>query len=381
MPIPRTQSWPRRAQPQVRARHYHDPSTAQSSLRQSASHRTGLSHELYEPRHVYSHTPQVVYPDSIRPPASNVSDVDEGEPYHSGAEDYGHVDHGDHPDQGYHEVEDYESDASEVYTHTPCPCSACGSPPEHAYHHARYASSTVALSYPPSYQPPHEPNSKPTPVTLTSLLFRFLNAYVLPHLPDDLAEVIRNPPDLTQPQTLVPLIRALAPYTQYLLVLFFFYIIWAFVAGFVGYTVRFIRFCFRIGPVIALIAWIMAASGQGGIDVVFEALKQYAGLSDANAPPARGPPGRATRANPHGYGYDAGRRHGRRPAGSSGSGWRKPAPPADQPDILSAIFGNPATGEAGMGAQVQSFVKAAVARGLGLDWLVAPPKEEKKKSR
>lgn len=173
----------------------------------------------------------------------------------------------------------------------------------------------------------------------------------------------------------------MAPYTQYLLVLLFFYIIWAFVAGFIGYTVRFLRFCFKIGPVIALIAWVMAASGQGGIDVIFEALKQYAGLDGgAAAPPARHQAGGRARANHNGY---AGSAYGtkRRNTGSSGSNWRKPAPPADQPDILSAIFGNPATGDAGMGAQVQSFVKGAVARGLGLDWLVAPPKEEKKKSR
>jgi len=201
----------------------------------------------------------------------------------------------------------------------------------------------------------------------------------VPYLPDDLAAIARDPPDLSRPETLVVLFRAVAPYTQFLLVIVVLYVVWAVVSGFIGYTYRFLRFCFRIGPVIAIIAWIMAASGQGGIDVLFEALKQYAGLAPdegypRGAPPRRAPgwdtpgPGSSYRRRPSdsdsSY-YDPRSRTG---ASSKRTNARNKQP--QQPDPLASLF------EDGLGATVQGYVRAAVARAAGLDWLVGQPQQQ-----
>ncbi|RSH82058.1 uncharacterized protein EHS24_008262 [Apiotrichum porosum] len=279
-----------------------------------------------------------------------------------------------------------------------------------------------ATPFPHSFPSAPPPKTSSGRLSLTSLARSLVYRYVVPYLPYDLQAIAENPPDLSRPETLVPVLRALAPYTQFLLVLVALYVVWAIVAGFVGYIARFMRFCFRIGPVIALIAWVMAATGQGGIDVLFEALRQYAGMEAGAGAPAqqRGgpPPGRG----PAGYNYnyassDASRssssRNSRRPRSGSSSGsdssfWDAPprnnkrpgsqsraggyhgagaanangVPPP--PDILSAIFGG-AAGDGGLGAQVQGFVRQAVARGVGLEWLLGgasqQPEESKEEAR
>ncbi|GMK59732.1 hypothetical protein CspeluHIS016_0803380 [Cutaneotrichosporon spelunceum] len=188
--------------------------------------------------------------------------------------------------------------------------------------------------------------------------------YIVPHLPEDIQAIIADPPDLTRPDSLVPLLRVIAPYTQYLIFLLALYIVYAFVTGMVSYAARFIRFCFRIGPVIAIIAWIMAASGQGGIEVVYEALKSYAGLTPTDG----GAAGRArARAGRQHYTQD---RYHANPRTRTHRRKGQEQQQQQQPDILSAIFGNPATGEEGVASHVQDYVRAAVAKGLGLEWLV-----------
>lgn len=230
----------------------------------------------------------------------------------------------------------------------------------------------------PDLHPPYT-SSYPEPLPergmLTTLALRLFNHYVVPYLPPDVVAIIRDPPDLSRPQTFVPILRAVAPYTQYLILLAAMYIVYSFVVGMAGYFIRFLRFWFRIAPVIAIIATIMAASGQGGIDVVYEALKQYAGLAPTDggaagrAPNARGAGPRGPRqhyqnmhhANPHARTH---RHRGRK---------QEQAP---QPDILSGVFGNTANGQDGLAATVQDYVRQAVARGLGLEWLLGNEKKE-----
>lgn len=208
---------------------------------------------------------------------------------------------------------------------------------------------------------------------LTLLLYSWAYRYIVPYLPADLQAIAANPPDLTKPETIVTLFKAIAPYTQVLLVIIACYVVWSVVTGFFVYLYRIARFCLRIGPVIAIIAWIMAASGQGGIDVLFEALKQYAGLA-----PAAGQPERVQR--PREWTYDT---RSRRGSSSDSSHYdtrrrsKKAPPPAEDP--LAAILGD------GLGATVQGYVKQAVARAAGLDWLVGTPdtttvKKEKKRT-
>jgi hypothetical protein len=205
---------------------------------------------------------------------------------------------------------------------------------------------------------------------LTGFAHRLFYQYIAPYLPEDIQQIIADPPDLRRPDSLIPLLRVVAPYAQYLVFLLALYIVYAFVTGMVSYTARFIRFCFRIGPVIAIIAWIMAASGQGGIEVIYEALKAYAGLTPTDG-------GAAGRARARGTGRQHYSQSGYHANPRSRTHRRKQQEP--QPDILSAIFGNPATGEDGIGATVQDYVRAAVAKGLGLEWLVGNNKKEEGK--
>lgn len=238
-------------------------------------------------------------------------------------------------------------------------------------------------SYPPSSYPETMPKKHGL---LTGLAHRVFYTYIVPYLPTDIQAILADPPDLSRPQSLVPLLRAVAPYTQYLIVLAALYIVYAFITGMVGYMARFIRFCFRIGPVIAIIAWIMAASGQGGIEVIFEALKQYAGLTPANPTGAgarAGAGGRAGAGARGAYGQYQANPHARTRRQTQRE--REPQQQQQQavPDILSAVFGNPAAGQDGLAASVQDYVKAAVARGLGLEWLLGATgaKEEEAKPK
>lgn len=246
-------------------------------------------------------------------------------------------------------------------------------------------------SSPRSHSPPrHRP-------VLTTIFLSFVNRYITPHLPEDIQAVLSDPPSLNDPASLVPLLRAAAPYTQYLLVLVALYMIWAFVTGMVFYLSRFLRFCFRIGPVLAIIAWVMASTGQGGIDVLFDALKAYAGEAAGggnNRPAGRyegGAGGMRGGAGAGGAGmYEAGRRTRRRPNGQGGQRYdardaraygNNPrtrtrrgaaAPPADEPaDMLSAFLNSD-----GVAGTVQDFVKRAVAKGTGLDWLLGMQQNE-----
>ncbi|CAK9785150.1 hypothetical protein CC85DRAFT_284246 [Cutaneotrichosporon oleaginosum] len=273
------------------------------------------------------------------------------------------------------------SETPTLYAPSGCACAHCVPVHTHARPHAPSGGYDMvlapehALHYPHGAHHSHQSFSTPPPPRgmLTGFAHRLFYQYVAPYLPEDIQAIIADPPDLRRPDSLIPLLRVVAPYAQYLIFLLALYIVYAFVTGMVSYTARFIRFCFRIGPVIAIIAWIMAASGQGGIEVVYEALKAYAGLTPADG----GAAGRARAAA--GAGAGGGRRT------RAGTHYANPrtrthraAHKEPQPDILSAIFGNPATGQDGIGATVQDYVRAAVTKGLGLEWLVGKKEDGKK---
>ncbi|WOO83588.1 uncharacterized protein LOC62_05G007106 [Vanrija pseudolonga] len=312
-----------------------------------------------------------------------------------------------------------------AFSHSPS--KSHGSHGRHDY--PRISASASCPSFPPT--PPESiseassSSTSPDPsapfsisLTAVSVARSAFFKYVVPRLPPELQEIAYNPPKVTDPASLVPLLRAVAPYTQFMVLILALYVVWCVVAGIVGYFARFLRFAFRIAPVIALIAWVMAASGQGGIDVLFEALKQYAGVDDpANrAPGARGgaaaPAGAAGRAGSYYFGgssSDAGsrtsttNRRARSRSHSSGSDsdsdssfwsssreskkeagagtWPR-SPPAtgkgakpeqgDAPDVLKMLFGssNVNVNDDGLAAVVQDYVKRAVVRASGLEWLL-----------
>jgi hypothetical protein len=105
---------------------------------------------------------------------------------------------------------------------------------------------------------------------------------IVAHLPQDLQALFLNPPNLSSPSSFLPIIRTILPYTKYVVVLLAFYIVWSTIAGLFGYFSRFVRFALRIGPILGIIAWVMSNSGQGGMDELFDMVKQWTGLAPQN---------------------------------------------------------------------------------------------------
>jgi hypothetical protein len=214
-----------------------------------------------------------------------------------------------------------------------------------------------------------------------------LYAQILPYLPPTLQDLLLNPPSLSNPRSLWPIARALIPYTQYIIVLVAFYIVWTTMRGIAGYFTRFMRFSLKLGPILALVGWLMANSGQGGMDELFQAIKEYTGLAQPQ-PPGRPPsPGIANL-----FGQ-AGAKNGRRSdpvsgrtrakstkakgkTANSGSGL------GDAGDILASML-NSATGTAGTTGKgdewqdyVKDFVKNSLVKASGLEWLLGTNDQE-----
>ena len=208
-----------------------------------------------------------------------------------------------------------------------------------------------------------------------SVIYRF----VLPHLPPDLQALILNPPSLSSPQSFIPLIKTILPYTKYLIVLTAFYIVWATLTSLFGYFSRFLRFSLRVGPIIALLGWLMANSGQGSLEEVFQAVKEYVGLADygggARSPGIAnlfgtgdaGGAGRRKKTTSRKSDPISSRTRGRRQQGTT-DGTDTAA------EFLSSML-NSATGQGvgdGQGdwqGVVGDYVKKAMAKASGLDWL------------
>jgi hypothetical protein len=206
-----------------------------------------------------------------------------------------------------------------------------------------------------------------------------------------LQEIALNPPNIYRPTTFIPVVRAILPYSYWIIVVLALYIVWSALSGLVGYFSRFLRFGLRIGPILGIIGWVMAASGQGNLAELLEMAKQYTGLSAANNG-AGWSPGIASLASMFGANppTTAGKKSGRGSKANAGS-WtdaftgnadpvsdrtrnkRKVSRDSD-PDILSSLLSKAAgmsgEGEGGLPGVVQDYVKNALAKAAGLDWLM-----------
>ena len=205
---------------------------------------------------------------------------------------------------------------------------------------------------------------------------------ILPYLPPVLQDILLNPPSLSNPSSFFPIIRAIIPYTQWIIVIVAVYIVWSTVRGIAGYFTRFIRFGLKLGPILALVSWAMSSSGQGGMPELIQAVKEYAGLST----PAAGTrsPGIASL-----FG-DAlgGNKRKTDPVSGRTRARKAQAKTPDGTDFLASML-NSATGT-GAGAKsadewqdvVRDYVKNSVAKAAGLDWLLGTDdKNAKDKTR
>jgi hypothetical protein len=185
------------------------------------------------------------------------------------------------------------------------------------------------------------------------------------------------------------------------------WIVWSFVSGFFGYFYRFFRFWAKLAPVIGLIGWVMAQSGQGSLPDLIESVKQWTGISAGNGAGAGAggqAPGIAQLAGMFGLGSDSAntnKRSNKRTTRSASSKTRKGKAAAEEgglglgdfAEILKSAAGSGTGGGLGAGPAgagggewqdvVQGYVKNAMLKASGLDWLFgqgdAP--EQKKRTR
>ncbi|KAK6903898.1 hypothetical protein L486_03473 [Kwoniella mangroviensis CBS 10435] len=223
-----------------------------------------------------------------------------------------------------------------------------------------------------------------------------LYTHILPHLPLPLQEIVLNPPSFTDPQSFIPIIKLLLPYTKWILVLSAVYILWSFLSGIFGMFSRVLRFSMKIGPIIGLVAYLMNSSGQGSMDELFGLVKQYFGLAPQQAGGGWSP-GIASLASL--FTDQSGSTKNRKNKKNSwtGSGIGKGNDPISSRtrnqknkkstsggenagDIFENLV-NQATNEENINA-VQDFVKSSLAKAAGLDWLFGDSnKKEEDKSK
>lgn len=218
---------------------------------------------------------------------------------------------------------------------------------------------------------------------------------IIKYLPADIQAVIRHPPSLSEPSTFLPAFRLVAPYFKYLIVLVAFYIVWTVIAGVMGYFFRFMRFWAKLAPILGIIAWVMASSGQGSLPEVMELVKQWVGISDRAAAGigagGQQPPGIAQLAGLFGLGDNANARAGRtgtkRSTRSSTRRANKGSAAGSAADMDFANILRSATGtqsDDDWQDTVQGYVKQALAKASGLEWLFGqpePPKTNRRKTR
>ncbi|ORX34524.1 hypothetical protein BD324DRAFT_157012 [Kockovaella imperatae] len=223
-----------------------------------------------------------------------------------------------------------------------------------------------------------------------------LARYIVPHLPADLQALYLHPPNLSEPSSFIPLIRTLFPYAKYLIVVLAFYIVWTTTMSILGYFSRFLRFTMKIGPILALAGWVMANSGQGGVEELVQAAKEWAGLSQPQVG-RQWSPGIAslfgassstksrTKKSSSRTGGIFGLGQQEEPISSRTRNGKKRKTRASNEgvgdvlnDLLSSAAGNAAAGGAGGEWQdaVQGYVKRTLAKASGLDWLFGNDQEE-----
>lgn len=166
-----------------------------------------------------------------------------------------------------------------------------------------------------------------------------------------------------------------------------------------GYFSRVLRFGFRIGPILALIAWFMTSSGQGSMNDLFEIAKQYVGMGQGNN--AGGvSPGIASLAGLLGGDSSAKTQRttrGRKSTGglfgssedpiSSRTRTRKTGTGANtESDVLSSLLKS-ATNlaedarDGDWQSVIQDYVKQAVVKASGLEWLLGKSEDDARAGR
>ncbi|ORY27787.1 hypothetical protein BCR39DRAFT_559876 [Naematelia encephala] len=214
-----------------------------------------------------------------------------------------------------------------------------------------------------------------------------LLSQIASYLPPDLQAIVLNPPSLSRPSSFIPALRIIVPYTKYVVVLLAFYIVWSTISSVVGYFSRFMRFAMRIGPVLGFIAWVMAASGQGGMDELFQSVKEWTGLANAGNNIGGRSPGIANLANL--FGMNTAPKQSSRKRRTTGLGnlfssdtdpvssrtrtKGKKAVDQDSDFVSQLLRSAVGVGAEGNGGNVQdvvqSYVKDALAKAAGLSWL------------
>ena len=209
------------------------------------------------------------------------------------------------------------------------------------------------------------------------------------HLPVEIQQLVNDPPTLADPTSWLPHVKNILPFAKYFIIILAFYIVWSTVAAVYGYFSRFLRFSMKIGPIIALLAWIMSASGQGNMNELMEAGKTWLGLSQG---------GQRTNWSPHIanlFGLNS--NSGTKSRKSGGAGWfgsksdpvssrtrnRKSGgtkksrsgdanPLGAAGDVLNSVIND----DGYWGDIVQDYVKTAVAKAAGLEWLFGAKEED-----
>lgn len=183
----------------------------------------------------------------------------------------------------------------------------------------------------------------------------------------------------------MPAFRLIAPYFKYVTVLVAIYIVWAAFTGVFGYFYRFMRFWAKLGPVLGIIGWLMASSGQGSLSDVMELVKQWVGISD----PAQGgglggmAPGVAQLAGLFGLGSQdqTGTGNNKRNTRSSTNKKYKSKTGASDSsadtafaDILRSATGTQSNED--WQDTIQGYVKQTLAKASGLEWLFGGQAQE-----
>ncbi|KAL7421800.1 hypothetical protein Q5752_003571 [Cryptotrichosporon argae] len=209
-----------------------------------------------------------------------------------------------------------------------------------------------------------------------------LYALALQYLPPNLAGILLDPPSLTRPSSWLPVVRAAIPYSSWIVAVLALYVLYAVLSGLIAHVARFVRFALRIGPIFGLLAWLLSASGQGDAGDVLGALKAYAGFGE-NAAARDTAPGVAALKDLLGAAAGAGTGAGR--GKKSGGGWA---------DTFGTSSAKTRGGAGARGARqekdstaeavdaVQDFVKEALVKAAGLDWLLGSSnKDEGRKGK
>ena len=157
------------------------------------------------------------------------------------------------------------------------------------------------------------------------------------------------------------------------------------------------RFWAKLAPILGIIGWLMASSGQGSLPEVLELVKQWTGISTAPNGAAGGAaqaPGIAQLAGMFGLGNQAQSSNKRNTRSSTkrkaksasglGSGSGLADAGADIADILRSATGSQSNED--WQDVAQGYVKKAVAKAAGLDWLFGggqaqEPQAERRRTR